>query len=296
MSKLLAAVAVLFALLEAAPAAAHPSRGIVVDRSGDIYFSDLVRIWRIRGDRLELVRDNRGSHTHGMIIDASGTVVWEESRYDPAGPTYLETVWRLNGGQPSRRFGPLRRPTLGLGIARDGAGCTCRANQVGVNGPPLVHRLCPGRRPQRLLGTTADEARYRPELINDAGGVAFGRDGSFLFRIGDTVRSADPSGRVRTIASGFARENFGIAADPAGALLVVEHGNRRVVRVTSGRRQVVATTPPGWGPTGVAVRGGSLLVLEASDYRAGAPIRMRVRQVGPRGRSRLLAQVTVPQG
>jgi hypothetical protein len=76
---------------------------------------------------------------------------------------------------------------------------------------------------------------------------------------------------------------------------VAEHRNRRVLRIVGGRTRVAAATQPGWAPTGVAASSGGLYLLEASDYRRGQPPRMRVRQISSGGRSRVLAEVTVPQ-
>lgn len=288
-------LAALVALLLPAAALAHPSRGIVAGRDGAIYFSDLVRIWRIDGTRLALVHRNPGTHSHSLGLDPAGRLVWEESAYDPATKAYRETIWQLVGGRVSRRAGPVSPPPRGLGISFDRDGCSFHADQLRRGSPALVHRRCPGRPPVRLVGTAADDRAFRPALVNDVGGVAIAADGRFVFRHGGSVRAVDRSGRVQRLAAGVADENFGIALDPAGALLVVEHANRRVIRFAGGRRQVVATTPAGWGPTGVAAARGGLLLLEASEHRPGQPTRMRVRQVGRDGRSRVLAQVTVPE-
>lgn len=282
------------AALFAVPASAHPSRGIAVDRTGTVYFSDLVRIWSIDRGRLRLVRDNRGNHTHAMLVDASGQLVWEESAYDPATSSYLETIWELRGGRPVRRFGPLQRPTRGLGIARDRLGCTFRASQAERGTPVLVHRLCPGRPPIRLVGAAAADARYRPLLVNDLGGVALDR-GRFLFRAGPTVAAVDARGQTQLLASGLADENFGIAIEPGGGLLVAEHDRRRLIRVTGNRRQLVAASPAGWAPTGAAVGSrGEIYLLESTVHRPGQPLRVQVRRVAP-GSPRLMARLTVPQ-
>ena len=230
-----------------------------------------------------------------MAIDAAGHIVWEESSYDPASRTYQETVWQLSRGRLSRRFGPVSRPSRGLGIIRDRQGCTWHSDQAGRVGRSLVHRLCPGRPPVRLVGSAADDARFRPELINDLGGTLLAPDGRFMFRHGGTIRSVDPRGLVRLVASGLAVENFGIALDQAGRLLVAEHGNRRVVRISGRQRQVVAASAPGWAPTGVTARRDAIHVLEASDHRPGRPPRVRVGQIGPDGRARMVAEVEVPQ-
>ncbi len=289
-----AVLAALMLLPAATTAAAHPSRGIVIDRGGTVYFSDLVRVWRIDGNRLRLVRSNPGTHTHAMAIDSSGNIVWDESRYNSADESYVETVWQLSGNRLSRRFGPAARLTRGVGIIRDRNGCTLHSDQAGRGGASLVHRLCAGRAPQRLFGSARDDALFRPALVNDIAGVALARDGSFVFRHGNAVRAIDSAGRVRVLAQNIARENFGIAVDPAGGVLISENRNRRVLRFAGGRRSVVATSPAGWGPTGVTASRDAVYVLEASDYRRGQPIRMRVRRIAQDGRARVLAEVVVP--
>ena len=289
-------LAVLAALLVlSAPAIAHPSRGIAVDREGTIYFSDLIRIWRLDGTRLRLVHRNPGTHTHALAIDASGRLVWEESSYDPASQVFRETIWELRGNRAARRFGPMSPPPRGIGIIADRDRCTFHADQVGRGGPGIVHRWCPGRPPVRLYGTAADDRRFRSVSAQDIGGTALAAEGRFLFRQGGVVRAVDRRGRLQVLARTIADENFGIAVDSAGALLVAENRNRRVLRIVGGRARVAATSPPGWAPTGVAAGRGGLFLLEASDYRRGQAPRMRVRQIGPGGRARVLAQVTVPQ-
>lgn len=289
-----ALLAALLALLGAPPAAAHPSRGIAVDRGGTVYFSDLIRVWRLDGTRLRLVRRNPGTHTHSMAIDGAGRLVWEESSYDPGRGTYTETVWELAGDRARRRFGPMRPPPRGLGIVADRQGCTFHAGQIGQKGPVVAHRWCPGRRPARLFGSEADDRRFRRDLVQDVAGVALAPDGRFVFRQGGAVRAVDSGGRVQVLARNIAKENFGIALEPAGGLLVAEHGNRRVLRIAGGRTLVATTTPPGWAPTGVAAGRDAFYVLEASDYRQGQPTRMRVRRIARDGSRRVLAQVVVP--
>ena len=290
----LARALALAASLLAAPAAAHPSRGIAVDERGTVYFSDLIRVWRIDGARLRLVRRNPGTHTHALAIDPAGRLVWEESAYDPARNSYAESIWQLAGNRVSRRLGPLSPPPRGLGITFDRAGCSFHADQAARGGPALVHRWCRGRPSVRLVGTAADDRRFRPALVNDIGGTALAADGRFVFRHGGMVRAVGRRGRVQLLARNVANENFGIALDPAGALLVAEHGKRRVLRVVGGRATIAARSPAGWGPTGVAAGRGFIVLLEASDHRRGEPARMRVRRIAG-GRSQVLAEVAVPQ-
>lgn len=295
MSRLTAAAALLAGIAAAPQAIAHPSRGIAVTADGTVYFSDLIRIWRVDRNGLQLVHRNPGTHTHALAIDPSGRLVWEESAYDPAAQRYRETIWQLSGKRVMRRFGPLSPPPRGLGITTERGGCTFHADQLKRGGPALVHRWCPSAPPVRLVGSAAEDAAFRPALVQDIGGTALAPDGRFYFRQGGGVRSVDRHGRAQLVTNTIADENFGIAVERSGALLVAEHSSRRILRIAGGRKRVVARSPIGWAPTGVASAGTATYVLEASDYRPRTPARMRVRQVAADGRSRLLAQVTVPQ-
>jgi len=288
------------ALAVAAPAGAHPARGIAVGSDGRVYFSDLERVWEIgRDGRLRLLRGHRGVHTHALAIDRSGALVGEDSAYDPASDTYRETIWAL---RPDGRFrvvfgpGPAQR---GIGLLADGRGCRYHADQTGrgagaAAGRPLLFRKCPGRAADRLVGSAADDRAFRPVLANDVAGVAWGPYGSFWFRQGGVVRAVAPTGAVRVAARSLTTENFGIAVDRGGTLYVAEGAKRRILAVKpGGERRVAAVSAAPWSPTGVATTAGALYVLEATDYRPGTPLRMRVRRVAA-GNAQVLATVTIP--
>lgn len=283
--------------------AAHPARGIAVRADGRVYFSDLERIWEIgRDGRLRLLRKHRGVHTHSLTIDQAGNLVGEESAYDPSHNTYTEAVWAISPrGRYHLLVGRLQPTTRGLGIMADGRGCRYHADQTGRGagpeaGLPLLYRKCPRRAAERLLGSAAEDRGFRPALINDVSGVAWGPDGSFWFRQGSAVRVLPRHGRVRVVAKGLAAENFGIAVDGAGKLYIAEAAKRRILAVyPGGRCSIAARSEAPWGPTGVALAYGALYVLEATDYRRGVPLRMRVRRVVPGRSAQVLARVTVPE-
>jgi hypothetical protein len=281
-------------LLLAGGAAAHPSRGIVATTDGRIYFSDLERLWMIgRDGRLRKVRETRDRHTHELFLDHSGNVIGEDSQH--ADGTYRESIWQL---APSGRFrtlyGPTQRVARGMGIVRDARGCTYHSDRVMPARRPIVHRRCPGRPAERLLGNATDDAAFRQDLISNVAGATIDRGGGFLFRQGTNIRRIARDGSVRTIAREIADENFGIAV-AGNAVLVAEARARRVVRIEAdGRRSLAATSARPWFPTGVAAARGSLYLLEATDYRRGEATRMRVRWVDRDNRTRVLATVAIP--
>ncbi|HEY7784981.1 MAG TPA: hypothetical protein VIB00_09655, partial [Pyrinomonadaceae bacterium] len=65
--------AVILLLAQANELAAHPATGIVVDRSGNVYFSDLETIWKIelKGQRSVFREGVSGRHIHELSIDAN---------------------------------------------------------------------------------------------------------------------------------------------------------------------------------------------------------------------------------
>lgn len=281
-------------LVLAGGAAAHPSRGIVATTDGRIYFSDLERLWVIgRNGRLSKLREARDRHTHDLFLDRAGNVIGEDSHY--AGGTYRESIWQL---APAGRFrilyGPTHRVARGMGIVRDARGCTYHADQVMPARRPIVHRRCPGRPAERLVGSAADDAAFRQDLVSNVAGATIDRGNGFLFRQGTSIRRIDPDGSLRTVAARIADENFGIAV-AGNAVLVAEARARRVVRIeANGRRSIAATSARPWFPTGVAVARGSLYLLEATDYRRGVATRMRVRRIDRDAGTRVLATVAIP--
>ncbi len=297
------AIALLFALSISHGAAAHPARGIAVRADGRVYFSDLERIWEIgRDGRLRLLREHRGVHTHSLAIDRAGNLVGEESAYDPSRNSYTEAVWAISPqGRYRKLVGPVQPTTRGLGIMADARGCRYHADQTGRGagreaGLPLLYRKCPRRAAELLLGSAAEDRRFTPALINDVSGVAWGPDGSFWFRQASAVRVLPRHGRSRIAAAGLAAENFGIAVDRNGKLYIAEAAKRRVLAVSpSGKRSIAVRSEAPWGPTGVALANGALFVLEATNYRRGVPLRMRVRRIVPGQSAQVLARVTVPE-
>jgi hypothetical protein len=240
------------------------------------------------------LREQRDRHTHELALDRAGNVIGEDSSY--VGGAYSESVWAI---APDGRFrflyGPTTRVARGVGVIRDARGCTFHSNQTAGTRRPLVHRRCPDGRTFRLVGSAADDAAFRQELASNVAGAYLDPSGGFVFRQGTVLRRIAPNGSVRVLATGLPEENFGIAGTADGSILVVEAAARRIVRLRRGaQRTNAATSVRPWFPTGVAAAGGSIYVLEATDYVRGQPVRMRVRRTGSDGRSHTLATVTIP--
>ena len=96
------AVGSIVLLLAEAAAEAHPGVGIVQDRRGNVFFTDLKRVWRITADgRMSVwVPD---VHTHELCLDAEDNL-------------YGEHLWGEGGGWRHRV----------LCVRRDGCAGSCR--------------------------------------------------------------------------------------------------------------------------------------------------------------------------
>jgi len=293
--RLLAAIAI---GLAATPAVAHPPRGLVVDEAGAVWFSDLRRIWRVATDRkLEQMRAAGERHTHELALDHAGNVVGEDSYYDPATRTYRAALWKISpGGQFAFVLEPTPRPPLGLSIWRDARRRTYFADQVTPGGTEtlLIRRNPSGglNASDVLLGPASALRRPGyPQLLSNIGGSAFDAEGAFVFRHGTVLRKVSAEGDVTVLSRALPNENFGIAAEASGAILVAHFGGAQILRLAGSAREVVDTSTPPWRPTGVAVRGATIYALEVDQDLHGISKHLRVRRLF--GRPEILATVVV---
>lgn len=286
----LAALAVLL-LIPAAAARAHPGTGIAVDRQGRVYFTDLKRIWRWEpGGRVTAVVTAR--HSHAIRLDADGCLEGEHLTYDPLSERWQSSAWRLEEDGTVRDTAPAAEgfPFLFTpAVAPDGTRYYAHVdnNRRDVS---EIHRRTPGGRTELLAGGAygyADgvgrEARFGP-----IGAIAVGPGGELYVTDEVAVRKVPPSGRVTTLARGgrllkpsfFARhfegrfgKMMGLAVDSRGNVFAANYGAGRVVAVApSGKVSSVMESGDSWSPSGVALSGEDLFVLE---YGANDSVRVR---------------------
>jgi len=86
--------AVLF-LVSAAPLAAHPGVGIVMDRRGNVFYTDLKQVWKITPDGRKTVAVPE-VHSHELCLDERGNLYGEHLWYEgEATNKWGHRVWRL---------------------------------------------------------------------------------------------------------------------------------------------------------------------------------------------------------
>ena len=289
-------------------AGAHPAWGIAVDRQGQIYFSDLETIWKIDAQgRLTVFRAGAsGRHIHDLNIDEAGNLYGADNSYEPATGRFISATWKMTpAGDFSYLLSPTDNPPEGTSIWRDRGG-----NMYHVTDYPerelLVLKRTPNGDVTALAGSSDAAREYRQGVPYGVGGMAFGDEGALYFTHGANVSKVAMSGAVTALARNLVVETasgnpaggaspthlFGIAVDAQGNAFVADYGNRRILMVTpDGQSTTVIRAEESWFPTGVAVRGGELYILEIGHTPSYTPIGTRVRKLSQEGRITVLATV-----
>ena len=227
-------------------ARAHPGVGIVRDRQGNVFYTDLVHVWRITpaGQKSVVVPN---VHTHELAIDSLGNVYGEDSRYLGSGEgddRYRHRIWRRDPDGGVTDLVPWRAGFWReYGFVRDRAGA-------------MYWIKCPARRcsirrqarPDARTTTTVVAAPGRfAHLINWLAESA--TEAGVLYVVdGPALRRVDPSGRVTTVAANVGAHLMGLWPTTAGYLYVAVYGARAVVRVNlaGGRITTVARSAAPW--------------------------------------------------
>jgi sugar lactone lactonase YvrE len=284
---------------------AHPSWGIAVDPQRQVYFSDLKTIWKIdtRG-KLSVFRAADDRHTHDLNIDEAGNLYGADNSYEPATRRFFSALWKMTpAGNFSYLLSPTESPPNGTSIWRDRDG-----NIYHVTNYPerelLVLKRTPNGNVTALIGSSNAAREYRQTVPYSAGGIAFSSDGALYFVHGANVSKITTSGTSIPLARNLVVENasehppgatslFGIAVDAQGNAFVADYGNRRVLKITQTNQitTVIRAEEP-WFPTGVAIGGGELYILEYGHTPTHTPTGTRVRKLSTDGRITILATVT----
>lgn len=258
-------------------AGAHPGSGIVIDGSGNIYFTDTGSgIWRIdSGGKLHRVA---GQAFHWMALDAKGHFAH-----------FAFTDWFERVTAAGKRPAVLTCSDFPFVVGTDGG------LYYGFRG--AISRMMPDGKVSAMTPTT--------EWIT---GIALGPDGSlYVTSPEDELLKVARDGRVTIILSkvvvpectadvpeNTAPQLRGLAIDERGNAYVAASGCRAVVKITpQGRVETILKAEKPWSPTGVALRGKTLYILEythtpGDNRREWIP---RVRRISRDGKVSVLATI-----
>ena len=151
-------MAAVFGFWLAPSAAAHPPTGIVVDRSGNVYFSDLETIWKFSTEgKLSVFRaGQRGRHVHELTIDSDDNVYGSDLSYNPGTKGWIGNVWKMKpDGQITYLLESTENSPRGMSIWLDQAGNMYSVDQ---NNHTKTQTLLLKRTPAGVVTTLAGGA------------------------------------------------------------------------------------------------------------------------------------------
>lgn len=286
------ALALAAACFLSTPAEAHPGSAILVDRHGQVYFVDTGSgVWKI--DAPGKLTRIPGIAFHWMTIDADDRFGklrlpsgpgWEFARAGANPTLLLSSDFPIAMGRDGNLYYPVLEQGSGLRILR----------------------LAPSGQTSVLASLPTAKSKEPLRWIN---GLKAASDGSFYYSENNAIRRITASGRVSTVAAGIALSGCasipgteahtlpylrGLDVDARGTVYVAASGCGSVLKVAQdGKVTTLVQLQSPWSPTGVALSGGDLYVLEylhtASDNRREwLP---RVRKISPDGKTAIIAAV-----
>jgi len=285
-------VSLMLCVLFAINLLAHPGSGIVLDKEGNVYFTDTGKgVWKI---------DNQGklsflpaSRFHWMTIDAIGYFAGSQKSFGE----YFEKVT-----SKTNKPDLIMCSDFPLVINKDG-------NIYYANTRPgsatIIKRTPDGK--ESVFATN--------KIFEFISGITAGTDGSLYITESskanaNTIRKITVDGTVSIIATFVGKDGNdlpletvpsycrGLAVDSTGTIYVAATGSRSVLKITpQGKVTTILQSTSPWTPTGVAIFHGEVYILEWHDVtRENLEVRSawipRVRKIGLDGTLTTLAAVS----
>jgi sugar lactone lactonase YvrE len=293
-------------------AAAHPATGIVVDRAGNVYFSDLETVWKVdlQGKLSVFRKGEHGRHVHELSIDEKNNIYGADVSYEPATKKWISDVWKMTPeGKLSYLLEPTTDPPRGMSMWLDREGNMYLVDQNNhLKKQTLVLRRTPDGTVTTLAGSAYGlaDGKGHEARFGSIGGMVFGPDECIYLTDGTSVRKVAKDGTVTTVASGldFKRPEddprlfasygglAGLSVDPDRNVYVADAGKRRLLKINpQGQASVVWRNEPPYFPNGVAAVGQNIYVLELGLTLPNLWSGPRIRKIGPDGKSTILATV-----
>jgi hypothetical protein len=253
-------------------------------------------VFRAEGDR----------HIHDLNVDEAGNLYGADNSYEPSTQRFFSAIWKMTpAGGFSYLLPPTDDPPEGTSIWKDRDGNSYHATRY-PGSELLVLRRSPDGNVTVMAGNSSAARQYKQGVPYSLGGMAFGPDGALYFTHGASVSKLSASGTLTELArnltiekasgnqsgAGSATQLFGIAVDAQGNAFVADYGNRRVLKIApGGQTSAVLQAEESWFPTGVALKGGELYILEIGQTDPRTPIGTRVRRLSTGGKVSTLATV-----
>jgi len=289
------AAAVLAVVLGTNVVHAHPGSGIVLDQQGNVYFTHTGRgVGKIdRQGKLTYVGETRGGHW--MCLDAEGS-------FSRTQPKHFERI-TPDGVKPALIYADGGSP---IAVLRDGNLYFASNDEKMTPGGLQITRQSPNGE----LSVFPPDGKKTTEKLGITG-LAPGPDGALYIASPSAVSKLKMDGTFTTLAHPIELKDCdvdypdndprtplpylrGLAVDDDGTVFAAGVGCHAVVKITpDGKAETVLKSERPWSPTGVAVRGRDVYVLEYTNAN-GSPNegwRPRVRKLSRDGKIAILLTI-----
>ena len=251
--------------------AAHPGIGIVKDSKGNIYYTDLAKVWKISLDGSKTVVVT-GVHTHELFMDEHDNLYGEHLWYNgESKDTWGHYVWCVkNTGELVKEINPKEGFLTNYSFARDSLG-----NMYWV---------------ERFTTSKIMKKTKNGEIIKIAerkfgfiGWLTCAKNGTLYFTESNKLRRLSPDGksgsyRMEMLANnvgskstdfsmmGRNYDSYGIWTDAAGNVYLAMIDSKKVIRIgADGNTQTILSSNSLWTIcSGIFDNNGNMWVLENS--------------------------------
>jgi sugar lactone lactonase YvrE len=271
---------------------AHPGSGIVVNKKGEIFFTDTGKgVWKI--DKQGKLTYLPSSRFHWLALDEIGN--FAESAKDFG-------EWFEKVTPQSSKSVLIMCSDFPLVVGKDG---NIYYADTRPNSTKIIRRTPDGK--ESVLASN--------KIFEFISGIAAGADGSLYITEASNantnkIRKITMNGTISIIATFVGKSGNdlpletvpsycrGLAVDSIGTIYVAATGSRSVLKITpQGKVTTILKTTSFWTPTGVAVFQGDVYVLEWHDVtHENLEVRSawipRVRKIGLDGKITIPATVS----
>jgi hypothetical protein len=255
---------------------AHPGTGILVDKQGNVYFIHTgVGVAKISVDG-NLTYVHRATDGHWMCLDQHGF-------FSQTQPTYFERI-TPKGMKPAIIYAGGGSPVV---VSGDGNFYYCGSPNSDMHpGAKTLVRETPGKQ-QTLLAPSLETILN--ELQDGITGLASGPDGSLYASCWNSVLRVTMDGGVQKLVHPVVVSDCdddpadhreanrgipllrGIDVDSSGTIYAAATSCHCLLKITSeGKVSTILKAERPWSPTGVAIRNGSVYVLEYTNANGPA--------------------------
>lgn len=230
---------------------AHPGPGIVRDSKGNIYYTDLVQVWKIAPNGSKTIAVSN-VHTHLLYIDSRDVIYGEHLWYNgERANTWGCYEWRLHpNGKLDTIFGPAPAFQNEYSLDRDALG-----NQYYIQHQPVKKFF--------RINKEGSLKKIGEGKFKSIGYMLVAPEGNIYFTAENNLYRLDTSGHFHTLAQNIGSANLshpgkftnptivGLWTDRHKNIYVSDYSGQKVKRVNpQGKVDIIAYSQSPWSPCG----------------------------------------------